>query len=110
MSNKIHEIAGGIQRVSRTAQQLAISSCMADVCSKVDIDSLDDKEAQWVLERLMGDYGIGINHPRVTVSVVHAIKNGSKTFLKELNGDLDSRTTHCKALSRRLGRLRGVRV
>jgi hypothetical protein len=108
--NKIHEIAGGMTRATRTPQQRAIISCMEDVCSKHNIDSLDDKEAQWVLERLMGNYGVGISHPRVTVSVVHALRHGPKTFLMELNGDLDSEITHSKALNRRLGRIRGTRV
>ena len=108
--NEIHEVARGMTPTRRTPQQNAINSCMGDVCSKRSIDSLDDKEACQVLERLMNDYGLGVNHPRVTVSVVHALRRGAKRFLAELNGDLDSEITHSKALSRRLERLRGIRV
>jgi hypothetical protein len=108
--NKIHEMAGGMTPANRTPQQNAINSCMEDVCCKRSIDSLGELEAHRVLERLVNDYGLGINHPRVTVSVVHALRRGAKRFLSELNGDLDSEMTHSKALSKRIDRLRGVRV
>ena len=107
--NELNEIAVGLSPVRPNAMQRTITDTMWDIVNKRSIALLSNADAHDVLQKIMYDYGSTLDHHRVTDSVAHALRYGPLTFLKELNGDLDA-DTHSRALSRRLARVRGVRV